>query len=255
MTTADYENHISLWKKQSVLKLADHFHEYCKEDSFQHRRVHHFEMDYKFLDLFTKLKEIEKMKICLALKSLEATDDFTFYPILEIECKGNTKIMYFPLEPVAFSELRIQSEFVPGIFKEMIQDNWNKLDIMNIDDLFIAQARTDDGVSLNQMVRVHEFIINEDMIEFINAINREIETGSSPLISEPNIQKIRMYPGVDMNKFGNKELISFTPVLGFGHLQDPNGVLNKHGVLEVTQKETFIEYSRPCPPTCKPPDL
>lgn len=252
MTTTNYQDDILLWKTERVLNLADHFHEYFEEDnSFQHKRVHRFEMANEHVNVFTKLETIEKLKICLAIHSVTNMENsFRFYPILAVECAGSTETQHFPLDPVALSGPTPQSQFVPEIFKNMIHDNWNKLDIAYIDDLFIAQARDQEGKILDQMVRVHEFILNTEMIEFINSINIDVKVNTNSQEMQPNIQNITMYPGVDMNKFGKTELISFTPVLGFSHLNDPKETLSKHGVLEATTKETFIEYSRPCPPTC-----
>jgi hypothetical protein len=56
-----------------------------------------------------------------------------------------------------------------------------------------------------------------------------------------------------MNKFSDKYQISFTPVLGFQYddIIIPEGmVFGLKSILEFSNKEVFIEYSRPCPPTC-----
>lgn len=251
MNTRDYEDDIKFWKIEDVLKLANHFHHFTQEDeSYQHIRVHQFEMEEEFVTTFTQFGTIDSMKICLALKSIEKQMNFTFYPILEITANGSSKKVHFPLEAKALDPDGSRSEFVPGIFKDMIQDNWNKIDITYIDDLFIAQEQDGNGDLLNQMIRVHSFLIDDEIVEFINELNREVPVNGDTDNTAPNIQDITLYPGVDMNKFGKKEYISFAPVLGFAHLTDSIQAHGRTGLIEKEKNETFIEYMFPCPPTC-----
>lgn len=242
MSAANYENDIQFWRSEEILKLANHFHHF---DGDQHKRVNHFEMSINDVKRFSEIGTIDTVNICLALKSPAKSSDFTFYPILRITRGGLDEVLYFPLEPKASLEKdEFLTELVPGIFKEMIQDNWNKIDITYIDDLFIAQAWDEaNSVALNHMVRVHEFIIDKDMMPFINGLNT-----IDGIV--PNITNIKLYPGVDMNKFGNKEFISFTPVLGFTHNKDVSAY-GRIGIIEAVKNETYLEYNLPCPPCRK----
>jgi len=245
LNETDHEANRTAWKCEDVLKLANHFHHF-DSDTSQHIRVHHFELSNdKDLPRFTEIGRIETMKICMAIDTSKESSEFTFYPFIQIKKVGSGLPIYFHLhpKPCPKEDDGDLSEFVPGIFKDMILDNWNKLDMAYIDDLFIAQARDKDNNPMDQMVRVHEYIINEDMIAFINAIN--VLNGDVP-----NITGVKLYPGVDLNKFGNKALISFTPVLGFTHTHDGPQTMSRMGQIEIAEKETFMEYMFPCPPTC-----
>jgi hypothetical protein len=65
-----------------------------------------------------------------------------------------------------------------------------------------------------------------------------------------NIEEVVMYSSVDMNKFLNKELISYTPLIGFKYNNSCDGILSQQGLLKVKKEDLFIEYSSPCPLTC-----
>ncbi|MFK7787551.1 MAG: hypothetical protein AB8B56_20680 [Crocinitomicaceae bacterium] len=250
MTSDKWEKDIKFWKTEDVLKLANHFHYLNDEnDLYQHVRVHHFKMSSENVMKFRLIGEIDTMKICLAIDTDENETKFRFYPILEMTAVGVVGKVQIPLEPKAIEGDSSESVIVPGIFKDMIQENWNKIDITYIDDLFIAQAQNEEGKLLDQMVRVHEFRISKDMIKVINELNIQVPVEDDRQVMEPNIQEIDLYPGVDMNKFGRKEYISFAPVLGFKHLSN-SSTYNRIGIVESQGKETLIEYTLPCPP-CK----
>ena len=227
------------------MQLANHFHK-LDANSQQQKRVHHFDMNQSNWE---SLKEsqlsnpITEIHICLGLDKNVPSNEFAFFPILEIHFSEQVTPRYFPLEPFEMPETPpIDQEIVPEVFKEMILANWNTLDTVLIDDLFIAQARDNHGNLLNQMVRVHKFIIDsEPTIEYVNGIFQ-------------NFTGLTLYPGVDLNKFTNKSYISFTPVLELKESSAPTTALGRMGEIEFASNSTYLEYSRPCPPTChKPP--
>lgn len=250
--STQFAKDIENWKKTNVLELANHFHELCPE-TLQHKRVNHFAMQKEYVDEFCKLKKINSIDIRLALDSEQVKDKFSFYPILEITHDASKKSLFLPFKAIDSTKptpkgQKTQSALVPEIFKDMIAENWHNLEIGFIDDLFIAQGQNEMKNSTNQMVRVNTFEIGVTMMPLINELNSQIE-------EEDNISEITLYPGVDMNKFGNKKYISFTPVLGFSHSGKLPEQLNHQGIIETLEKEMFIEYSRPCPPTCKPKEI
>jgi hypothetical protein len=123
----------------------------------------------------------------------------------------------------------------------MICKNWDEIDVHLIDDLFTARKKEEvNGKQVISTVRVLHYKVNDAMIE--NVIQKL-----------KGIHGITLYSGIDMNKFSNKELISFTPVLGFKYTErnENKETLGLKGVLEFMDgKEVFVEYSSPCPPTC-----
>jgi len=107
-----------------------------------------------------------------------------------------------------------------------------------IDDLFHCNGS-------NARVRVLHYSIGNEketdkkIMQYINEI-----LGS--------IIGITLYPGVDMNKFSKKDMISFTPTLGFNTKGIKENSMGLKGVLETMSgpDETLVEYLTPCPPTC-----
>lgn len=248
LNTTNHEENKQAWKSESVLKLANHFHKFCG-NAMQQKRVYQFEMSPDFLKIFTDIQSVGVMRICMAINQDEVDESFKFYPIIELEWPPAEGKIYLPLEPKERYDSQFQSEIVPWMFKNMVHDNWNKLDITYIDDLFIAQELDSFNNPTDQMVRVHLFDIDDTMCKFISRLNFEIPANGI-VDAHPNITSITLYPGVDMNKFGKKEYISFTPVLGFTHHNDSPDVIARNGIIETAGKETFMEYMFPCPPTC-----
>ena len=231
----DLEN----WKREDVLNLANHFHKWCPKTE-QHKRVYHFEMEKQVVAEFNELDEIERINICLALHSERSDERFTFYPLLEIHLQTTEPVVFLPLigreAPIDEKDIPL-SDIVPGIFKEMITKNWHTIETGLIDDLFLARKQ-EDALLGSEMVRVHYFEIGERMIKHINGLR-----ALGP------VDGVIVYPGVDMNKMIDKSMISFTPILGIKHAEH-SASNAEQGVIESVEKETFIEYSSPCPPTC-----
>lgn len=228
------------WKTEDVMTLANHFHKLCP-NTHQHKRVHHFKMSAENVQRFSDFDEVKEINIAMALSEERNRSAFTFYPILEITLINEDRKKYLSLSPMEAPEFiptPVDSDIVPGIFKEMISANWHNLEAGLIDDLFLAKKKTEEGEPL-EMVRVHHFKISPKMIQHINLLRAE------------GLHGIYLYPGVDLNKFGDKAHISFTPILGLKHNERETTTLDQHGVIESGRTETFIEYSRPCPPTCK----
>jgi hypothetical protein len=62
---------------------------------------------------------------------------------------------------------------------------------------------------------------------------------------------LSVYAGLDMNKFNNKDNPAFTPVIGYEFTQGTIEKFKKVGIKDCSERELFMEYSRPCPPTCE----
>ena len=137
LNVTNHETNKLAWKSEPVLNLANHFHKLCA-NSLQQKRVYQFEMSPDLVKVFTDIQSVGVLTICLAINQDESDHNFTFYPIIELEWAQAPGKIYLPLAPKERNECEFQSEIVPGIFKDMIHDNWNKLDITYIDDLFIA---------------------------------------------------------------------------------------------------------------------
>lgn len=222
------------WKDADVLQLTKHFHK-LERNKGQYERVNYFKMSEKNVERFNQIEEIKTFKIHLALKD-NYKEKFTFFPIFEtIDIHG--KKLRFDLEPFqkpkpkkSESEIeRLGSEIVPAIFKEMIHDNWEDVEMSLVDDLFTVKTKG------KPMERVIFYEVTADLI--------------NPYLPN-NIKELKLYPGLDMNKFQHKDMISFTPVIGLTPYKPVEGTLYRAGILESDGNEVFIEYSKPCPPTC-----
>ncbi|MBQ4819894.1 hypothetical protein [Aquimarina sp. MMG016] len=241
---------IQRWKDEDVLKLANHFHKkrFHKSYGEQYKRVEVFQMEKKDVTRFNAVaNNISELRIHLALEK-ENISKHTFYPIIGVKQNGSDEEEYFPLIPdhieiqakskIAVPDKKTTGDIVPWEFKKMIGQNWDQIDNNLIDDLFIAK----EG---NDRFRVHFYYIGKEMINVIKKLGQ--------------INNIKLYPGVDMNKFQYKEMISFAPTIGFE--MPPNAkraqqqdIMGIKGMLESVPEinELFIEYLRPCPPTCVP---
>jgi len=236
--TETYLKHRRRWEREDMLQLSHHFHKITTNGT-QYTRTSDFEMREEDVKVFDEIKgDITDIKIYLGLKKSDKKKH-TFFPILRITDKSEER--YFKLDPIKNSKDNAQYfEEVPYIFKEMICKNWNEIDLHLIDDLFTARKKeVVNGKNIESTVRVRYYQVNNTMIETV--IQKLV-----------GIHGITLYSGVDLNKFSNKELISFTPVLGFKYKErnENKETLGLKGVLEFSKDEAFIEYSRPCPPTC-----
>lgn len=229
ISLSGFNNKREHWCKEDILKLAQHFHCFNKEKTM-YDRVIHFEM--KDLKGFNNIKkDIKSIRIYLTLEK-EDRDKITCIPYLKV---NDNDELVFELSPVA--ETKEQASFedspVPKIFKDFVWNNWCDIEMHLIDDLFHCWGKKykNDPKSL---VRVEHFEF-DDLAKNIRDFNADITA-------------ITLYPGIDMNKFGKKDRISFTPVLGVKPRLD-NGQ-RRMGIFEFDGDETFAEYSTPCPPTC-----
>ncbi len=221
------------WCEEDVLKLGPHFHKFNGKSN-QYDRVTHFSLtDQEKLKKLNGIGAIKKLHICLALDNPNK-NEVTFCPYLDINGER------FDLTPETNGSFRNEPEGiltaeesakVPAIFRNMIWENWEEVEMHLIDDLF--HCKDTDGF----LKRVEYFIITPNMFVLINEL---IKSG---------ISAINLYPGIDMNKFNQKNRISFTPVLGF--TTTTSLLKSDHfGIVESNGNETLVEYSLPCPPTC-----
>ncbi len=226
------------WCEENVLQLANHFH---RLEGSQYARVTRFELENSN-GLNALAETITDIRIYLALEK-ENKKKITFCPYLLVNGKKKFDLKPIVERPKIKSDV-LGSAKVPEIFKEMIWKNWDQVEMHQIDDLFHCcyheeQKKLDDQGDRRDMeyvVRVEYFLLSSDIVDVIDKNKKQI-------------QEITLYPGIDMNKFNHKHLISFTPVLG---IKPPLtiGTMAKMGLMESNDGETFIEYSRPCPPTC-----
>ncbi len=235
--TTDYSEYIKRWEAEDVLQLAHHFHK-LNETLGQFERTSHFTMVEADVKTFQAMKKtMTGLRIYMALRD-QNKEEHTFFPVLRVTDDEN-KHTFFEL--ISGDEVRTpnstKSEFVPELFKNIVCENWDAIDINLIDDLFTARKITDTGYETT--VRVKYFKICTKVINVI----KEIEL----------INGITLYSGIDMNKFPDKYQISFTPVLGFQYQKQDtsNLTFGLKSILEFSKgNEVFVEYTSPCPPTC-----
>ncbi|WP_299182264.1 hypothetical protein [uncultured Aquimarina sp.] len=253
LITLEQAEKIERWQQEEVLLLARHFQRLNETKgrpfSGYYTRANYFQMDAGDVAILNNLKGdgkiIKRIKTHMAL-DVEDKKNFTFVPIIEIDLVDTIDNLFFnlvpkykePVEPIqngTIGDLDTGGVLVPGIFKEMILTNWNNLEDNLIDDLFVAV-----DTKTRQRERVNYYVIdNTGIIDFVNDI----------LLG--NIKDFILYPGVDMNKFHKRDMISFTPVIGITPEDNiVTEILSRHALLEFTEEEIFIEYSSPCPPTC-----
>lgn len=234
-----FSKYIRRWEREDMLQLSHHFHKITTNGK-QYVRSCDFKMNSKEVKVFDDIKStIVHIEIHLGLKKRNKKKQ-TFFPILKVIDEKNNK-HYFKLDPKENTGERGGFyEEVPHTFKEMICKNWDEIDIHLIDDLFTARSKkkVKDRI-VESTVRVLHYKVNDKMIETV-------------IQKLKGIHEITLYSGIDMNKFSDKELISFTPVLGFKYDERAKNkeTLGLKGVLEFSKGEALIEYSSPCPPTC-----
>ncbi|MFT5821582.1 MAG: hypothetical protein ACI8ZM_002835 [Crocinitomix sp.] len=239
----DFTLHTQNWKNEPILNLADHFH-LLKALEGQQKRLSEYRFNSNDLPLFNTIvrdDSINRIEMHLGLTGAVNCNEFTscFYMKVYhgINATDYFKLSPFEKPPVIPKNVTPISDIVPQIFKEMIANNWDEVDNHLIDDLFIAK----NGPIIE---RVHYFLIGDKMITFI----KELLNGCSH-----GIEGIKIYAGIDLNKFSNKKTVSFTPVLG---IELPEVIIEKmllDGNVNCLRGEVLLEYSMPCPPACKPP--
>ncbi|MHA7056739.1 hypothetical protein ACWGOQ_0005930 [Aquimarina sp. M1] len=248
LLSKEQSDSITRWQEEEVLLLARHFQRLnsSKKTSTRHySRTNCFEMNTDDIKTLNTLKDIKSIRIYMSLED-EDKHKFTFHPIINIKYGSADNEVWFTLEatyqkpkvPIHPTNGNVNDgggTIVPGIFKDMILANWNSIEDNVIDDLFVAK----DEVT-RALTRVNFFNVSSD---------RVLELFNTTL--QDNISRFIMYPGVDMNKFQHRNMISFTPVIGIvPEKQVLTEVISRHGVVEFDNEEIFVEYLTPCPPTC-----
>lgn len=235
-SSENYHQEIKNWEEEDVMQLANHFHKIDTAKG-QFERTSEFVMALKDVEKFEKLRAvIEEMRIYLALDTKDKEKQ-TFFPVLRIKDDDNV-LHFFKLYAVDLRSIDLtKSAEVPELFKNMICKNWDAIDMHLIDDLFMAKQQQVNGFETT--ARVLHYQIDKKIVDSI-------------IKKLPEIKGITFYSGIDMNKFSDKKQISFTPVLGFQHdiLTADDVPFGLKNIVEFSKRETFIEYSRPCPPTC-----
>ncbi|AXG69727.1 hypothetical protein KORDIASMS9_01954 [Kordia sp. SMS9] len=234
----DFSEAIERWAYEDMLQLAHHFHRLNKKKA-QYERTSNFVMNKENdVPTFDSIRaSMKRLRIYMALDANDK-EKFTFFPILEVQTDDG-KTHYFKLYAVEGVRSSFQPlEVVPKLFKDIIAKNWDVIDLNLIDDLFVATKKNEHN--FDEVVRVKYYEVKKEMI--------------TNVIQElPKIKGITLYSGIDMNKFSDKTQISFTPVLGF-QFDEPEDTddysFGLKSIMEFTKGEVFLEYSRPCPPTC-----
>lgn len=238
-------NHFTLhthnWKMEPILSLADHFH-YLKVEEGQQKRLSEYQLDdAEELTEFNRIvrdDKITRIEMHMALEGAVNLNAFTSCMYMLVY-HGESDPTNFKLNPFEKPNPEIHlpnTAIVPPIFKEMIATNWDEVDNHLIDDLFIAKNQ-------NVLERVHYFLIGDAMTTFIDKMLEDCSH---------NILDVKIYAGLDLNKFPNKETISFTPVLGFKLPKETINSYRASGSANCLRGEVLLEYSMPCPPTCYP---
>ncbi|NOQ70918.1 MAG: hypothetical protein GQ574_02890 [Crocinitomix sp.] len=239
----DFVLYTQNWCNEPILNLADHFH-LLNSQVGQQKRLSEYRMegenDLARFNTIVADDSISRIEMHLGLTAASNCNEFTSCFYMKVY-HGVNAIDYFKLSPfekppvIPTNDIPI-SDIVPQIFKEMIANNWDEVENHLIDDLFIAK----DGPIIE---RVHYFLIGDTMTTFI----KELLNGCSY-----GIEGIKIYAGIDLNKFSNKKTISFTPVLG---IKLPDAIIDSMlmaGNVNCLLGEVLLEYSMPCPPVCKP---
>lgn len=232
--TTNYKEQIDRWAHEETLQLAHHFHR-LHEGEFHRTTEFIMNKDGDVERFETIKKTIKELRIHLALDARNK-EKFTFFPVLEAMTMPG-EYHYFKLHAAHTRQLREKSAIVPHLFKEMIGNNWDTVDLNLIDDLFVASKKDANG--FDKVVRVKYFEISKDIIEKV-------------IQNLSEIKGITLYSGIDMNKFGDKSKISFTPVLGFQYEKEKDDIagFGLKSIIEFSKEEILIEYTSPCPPTC-----
>lgn len=238
--TEDFQENIDKWAYEDILQLANHFHRLDKDTyGGQFERTSDFVMEKKEgVPEFESIKtSIKRLRIYLALAPQDK-EKFTFFPVLEAQT-NNEEVKRFKLDAIEGGRKKYpKNELVPKLFKDIISRNWDVVDINLIDDLFVATKVLENDFDVVQRVKYYE-IYDENILKVIQKL--------------PKLTGITLYSGIDMNKFGDKTQVSFTPVLGFQYeesVDTTNFSFGLKNVLEFSKGEILVEYARPCPPTC-----
>lgn len=231
LTEAIFNEDTNRWKNADVLALTHHFHK-LDENQGQYERVNYFAMRKSDVKQFNTIQKIKTLSIYLALKA-GYKEKFTFFPIFEVTTTQGEKLR-FDLEPhqkpkIKDDQTKLTSEIVPKIFKDMICENWEEVEMSLVDDLFTVKTKG------KPMERVLYYIVSANLI--------------NPYLPG-NISELKLYPGIDMNKFQYKDMISFTPVIGVIPKTPIANSINSMGIIESADDEVYLEYLSPCPPTC-----
>ncbi|MFK7749954.1 MAG: hypothetical protein AB8B65_16290 [Kordia sp.] len=246
MKSIPQEEKLLRWQREHILRLADHFHEF-NEISGQHLRAQKFSLGIEALKIVAdNWKTTTQIEIHLGLNEVETEKNaITFIPLFKtINAQGEEA--FFDMEitnEIPKSNTRtvngLKPDIVPESYVYMVTENWNTVDFHLIDDLFVVQSK-------NSPVRVRSYSLTEDLVKQLNSMNGE------------DLVAVHVYLGLDMNKFNKTNLTSFTPIFGFvfkdAVANDTFSFLDALNFSkrnnELKTREIFVQYSRPCPPTC-----
>ncbi|WP_108804738.1 MULTISPECIES: hypothetical protein [unclassified Aquimarina] len=236
------------WEQEEVLLLARHFQKLNKvenSETWYYTRANIFEMNESDIETLNTITDIQSIRVYMSISG-DDKNRFTFHPIIKIiYCDMSVeKEVKFTLEAkyqspkisnISNTDVDDGGTQVPKIFAEMIWTNWNNIEDNLIDDLFVAKDET-----TKMLTRVIFYDASSEFV--LNLFNNTLKN---------NIERFIVYPGVDMNKFQNRNMISFTPVIGVVPEEEvKTEAILRHGIMEFTDEEIFIEYLTPCPPTC-----
>ena len=245
------------WQDAEPFDLYKNFHELYKEDNESHYFVRgtDFYLSDEGLAALTDGENgvLKRVDLWFGLKKFEKKD-ITFAPILGLtfDKDGVEKSSFYHMLPTPM-EKRVKlnlnstegSSVISVPFVDEVRNNWIDTTSEQIADTLTSQ-------SVEGLKRIVVYQIDGAGLEFLST-NREMLTG------------FKMYPGVDRNK-STPANISFITVFGlqFSTLQDTaRDVLFDSSGFGISWKiggdsgedddELFLDFSKPCPPTCWPP--
>ena len=251
MNTPIVQDYTRQWKEENLLQLAKHFHRLNKSvEQFERITRYNTQIQHEaFQQTGTDGQAIDEFELYMGIKTyadahMEGEGDpdkehFTFAPILKVTPSSSANTLtggsiFLAFEPEVRVMPPFQSGQVPHEYRNAVGKNWKEIDNNLIDDLFVAR-----NAATGQLERVNYYWADKNGIRFINEVCD---------LTQP----ITLYMGVDMNKFHDKNMISFTPVFGFIRKQHIATDFSMMGVFSTNSEEVFLEYTSPCPTTCPP---
>ncbi|GAB5522225.1 MAG: hypothetical protein Roseis2KO_00970 [Roseivirga sp.] len=257
------EGYLKNWQEAEPFDLYKNFHRLDDSGKVAYFiRGTEFRLGEKGMEKLTTPTPNEKLSgvaLSIGLSDFKR-EKVNFIPILELtfcpdtcqnceNCEDKTTY-YYELEDVKKKRKSYWgmddysgSSVVSLPFVDHVRNNWIDTTSEEIADTITSQ-------SAKGLERVLLYQIVDAGLDFF-AANREYLTG------------LNIYPGVDLNKNSVKD-ISFIPVFGLKletlSNADTSTLFQRHGFGiswkingEDEDDELFLDYSRPCPPTCVPP--
>ena len=249
-------DYLNRWQKAEPFDLYKNFHKLTEEEKegvFYFIRGREFKLSKKGMKVLTKVEEnrpLKRINLWLGLTPF-GTGKVSFIPILGLtfEEKGVQHTFYYEMKDVKAEKKANStipntdgSSVVSVPFVDRVRNNWLDTGSEQIADTLTSQ-------STEGLKRVLVYEIEGAGLDFFIAERQYLNA-------------LYVYPGVDLNKNSVAD-ISFIPVFGlkFSDLQarDTNILFRKHGFgiswrvgRENEDDELYLDYSRPCPPTCHP---